>query len=107
YVPGSIVKPFVASGALTDGLITPSTVINDPGSISITDDYNPDRVFVYKGWKALGPVDVRSAIAWSSDVFFYTVGGGFKSQKGMGIDRLGYWYRQFGLGSPTGVDLAG
>ena len=27
YAPGSIVKPLVASGALTDGLITPNTVI--------------------------------------------------------------------------------
>ena len=107
YTPGSIVKPFVSAGALTDGIITPATVINDPGSISIPDPYHPGKTFVYKGWKALGPVDVRKAIAWSSDVFFYTVGGGFQSQKGLGIDRLGYWYRQFGLGTTTGVDLSG
>jgi len=107
YVPGSIVKPFVAAGALTDGLITPATIINDPGSLSIPDPYHPGKVFFYKGWKALGLVDVKKAIAWSSDVFFYTVGGGFGSQKGLGIDRLAYWYQQFGLGSPTGIDLAG
>lgn len=107
YVPGSIVKPFVASGALTDGLITPSTVIDDPGFLSIPDPYHPGQTFMYKGWKALGPVDVKKAIAWSSDVFFYTVGGGFGSQKGLGIDRLAYWFQQFGLGSPTGVDLSG
>jgi len=35
------------------------------------------------------------------------VGGGFKNQKGLGIDRLDYWYRQFGLGKPTGIDLPG
>lgn len=107
YVPGSIVKPFIASGALTDGLITPDTIIDDPGFISIPDPYHPGKEFIYKGWRALGPVDVRKAIAWSSDVFFYTVGGGFKSQKGLGIDRLNYWYRMFGLGSPTGIDLSG
>lgn len=105
YAPGSIVKPFVASGALTDGLITPNTVINDPGFLSLPDPYHPGKTFIYKGWKALGAVDVRKAIAWSSDVFFYTVGGGFGSQKGMGIDRLDYWYNQFGLGSETGIDL--
>ncbi len=105
YTPGSIVKPFVASGALTDGLITPSTIIDDPGFLSLPDPYHPGKFFIYKGWKALGPVDVRKAIAWSSDVFFYTVGGGFGGQKGLGIDRLDYWYRQFGLGSPTGVNL--
>lgn len=107
YAPGSVVKPLVASGALTDGLITPSTVINDPGFISIPDPYRPGKEFIYKGWKALGPVDVRKAIAWSSDIFFYTVGGGFGNQRGLGIDRLDYWYKQFGLGSPTGIDLSG
>ncbi len=107
YAPGSIVKPFVASGALTDGVITPSTIIDDPGFLSLPDPYHPGKTFIYKGWKALGLVDVRKAIAWSSDVFFYTVGGGFGSQKGLGIDRLDYWYRQFGLGSPTGIDLPG
>ncbi|MSU74277.1 hypothetical protein EXS57_00685 [Candidatus Kaiserbacteria bacterium] len=107
YAPGSVVKPLVAAGALTDGLITPYTIINDPGFISIPDPYRPGKEFIYKGWKALGPVDVKKAIAWSSDIFFYTVGGGFKNQKGLGIDRLQYWYNQFGLGSATGVDLEG
>lgn len=107
YTPGSIVKPFVASGALTDGLITPSTIINDPGFLSIPDPYHPGAAFTYTGWRALGPVDVKKAIAWSSDIFFYTVGGGFENQKGLGIDRLDYWYQQFGLGSPTGIDIPG
>ena len=105
YAPGSIVKPLIASGALTDGIITPHTVIDDRGFISIPDPYHPGKSFVYRGWKALGPVDVRKAIAWSSDIFFYTVGGGFGNQRGLGIDRLEYWYRQFGLGSLTGIDL--
>lgn len=107
YAPGSIVKPYVASGALTDGIITPSTVIDDTGSLSIPDPYHPGQSFIYKGWKALGPVDVEQAVAWSSDIFFYTVGGGFGDQKGLGIDRLDYWYQQFGLGNTTGIDLSG
>lgn len=105
YAPGSIVKPLISLGALTDGVITEDTIINDPGSISIPDPYNPGKKFVYNGWKALGPVDVRKAIAWSSDVFYYTVGGGFKEQRGLGIGRLKYWYEQFGLGTTTGIDL--
>ena len=107
YAPGSIVKPLIASGALTDGLITQNTVIDDPGFLSLPDPYHPGKSFIYKGWKALGIVDVRKAIAWSSDIFFYTVGGGFGNQKGLGIDRLEYWYRQFGLGSLTGIDAPG
>lgn len=105
YAPGSTVKPFVASGALTDGIITPNTAIEDKGFISLPDPYHPGKSFIYKSWKELGVVDVRKAIAWSSDVFFYAVGGGFGSQKGLGIDRLNYWYEQFGLGSQTGIDL--
>ena len=107
YAPGSIVKPFVSAGALTDGIITPATLINDPGFLSLPDPYHPGKTFIYKGWKNLGIVDVRKAIAWSSDVFFYEVGGGFGSQRGLGIDRLDYWYRQFGFGSTTAIDLPG
>lgn len=107
YVPGSIVKPFIAAGALTDGIITPQTIIDDPGFIEVQDPYRPGKKFVYKSWKELGLMDVRRAIAWSSDVFFYTIGGGFGNQKGLGIDRLGYWFKQFGLGSQTGIDLQG
>lgn len=107
YAPGSIVKPIVASGALTDGIITPNTIIDDPGFLTIPDPYHPGKSFFYKGWKALGPVDVKKAIAWSSDIFFYTVGGGFGSQKGLGIDRLTYWYQQFGMGTTTGINLSG
>lgn len=107
YAPGSIVKPIVASGALTDGIITPATLIDDPGFLSLPDPYHPGKNFIFKGWKALGVVDVKKAIAWSSDVFFYQVGGGYALQKGLGIDRLNYWYRQFGLGTTTGITLPG
>lgn len=107
YAPGSIVKPFIASGALTDGIITPTTVIDDHGFLSIPNKYNPGHPFIYKGWRALGLLTVKKAIAWSSDIFFYTVGGGFGKQKGLGIDRLDYWYNQFGIGEKTGVDLPG
>ena len=107
YTPGSIVKPFVAAGALTDGVITPSTTVNDTALLTIDDPYHPGTTFRYTGWRALGIVDVRRAIAWSSDVFFYTVGGGYKGQKGLGINRLDYWYQVFGLGTTTGISLAG
>lgn len=107
YAPGSVVKPFIAAGALTDGIITKETIINDRGFISLPDPYRPGKSYIFKGWKVLGPMDVQSAIAWSSDIFFYAVGGGFGNQKGLGIHRLEYWYRQFGMGSVTGIDVPG
>ncbi|MGH7175232.1 MAG: penicillin-binding transpeptidase domain-containing protein, partial [Minisyncoccia bacterium] len=107
YTPGSVVKPFEAAGALTDGIITPSTVIDDPGSLSIPNPFDPSHPNIFTGWRALGLLDVEQAIAWSSDIFFYTVGGGHGSQAGLGINRLDYWYQEFGLSSTTAIQLPG
>ena len=63
-------------------------------------DLNPDT-------KVIGIEDLRTAIAYSSDVYFYTVGGGYQGKKGLGIDRLNYWYETFGLTKPTGIELPG
>jgi penicillin-binding protein 2 len=105
YTPGSIVKPIEAAGALTDGIITPDVTVNSTGSISIPNPYDPEHPSIFKDWKALGVVDMRKAIAWSSDIYFYMVGGGYGGQKGLGIERLAYWYSTFGLTSPTGIQL--
>ncbi|MDB5237683.1 MAG: penicillin-binding protein 2, penicillin-binding protein 2 [Parcubacteria group bacterium] len=107
YTPGSVVKPLEAAGALTDGVITPDTVITSTGSISVPNPYDATHPNVFKDWKVLGPLTVRTGIAYSSDVFFYTVGGGFGPIKGLGIDRLDYWFKQFGFTTPTGIQLAG
>lgn len=105
YTPGSIVKPEEASGALTDHIITPDFTINDTGSISVPNPYDPKHPNVFKDWKAIGVEDLRRAIGFSSDVYFYTVGGGFGGQKGLGIERLKYWYETFGFTKPTGIEL--
>lgn len=106
YTPGSIVKPIEASGALTDKIIDPNKVIYTHGSISLPNPYDPEHPSIFRDWKNLGPLDIRHAIAWSSDVFFYTVGGGFGDQKGLGISRLEYWYKTFGYTSKTGIELS-
>lgn len=105
YTPGSIVKPLEAAGALTDGTIVPETSVYSSGSISIPNPYDPKHPSVFKDWKVLGLMDTRHAIAWSSDVFFYSVGGGFGNVKGLGIERLKYWFETFGLTSATGIEL--
>lgn len=107
YTPGSIVKPMEAAGALSDGLIDPAKTIFSAGFISIPNPYDPSKPTIFKDWKALGAMDMRSAIAYSSDVYFYSIGGGFGDQKGMGIARLKYWFESFGFTSPTGIELAG
>ncbi|MDB5265121.1 MAG: penicillin-binding protein 2, penicillin-binding protein 2 [Parcubacteria group bacterium] len=107
YTPGSIIKPLEAAGALTDGIITPETVIVSNGFISLPNPYDPTHPSIFKDWKTLGALTVRGGIAYSSDVFFYTVGGGFGGIKGLGIDRLDYWFKTFGLTSPTNIELSG
>ena len=106
YTPGSIVKPIEASGVLTDHIIAPDTIIQTHGYISVPNPYDPAHPSIFNDWKNLGPLDIRHAIAQSSDAYFYTVGGGFGGQKGLGIDRLGYWFKTFGYTEPTGIELA-
>ncbi len=101
YTPGSIVKPFVAIGALEEGTIDPNTKIVSTGSISIPNPYDPTRKTTFMDWKAHGPVDMRRAIAVSSNVYFYEVGGGFEDQKGLGIERLNKYFSMFGFGKST------
>ncbi len=107
YTPGSIIKPLEAAGALSDGTVTPEQGIVSTGSISIPNKYDPSNPSVFKDWKAHGWVDARRAIAVSSDVYFYAVGGGFGDIRGLGIERLAYWYSAFGLTSRTGIELDG
>lgn len=105
YTPGSIVKPVMAMGALTEGIIDPLKQILSTGSISIPNPYNPALPTVFKDWKAHGWVDMRHALAVSSDVYFYEIGGGYQDQKGLGIANIEKYVRLFGLGEKTGIDL--
>lgn len=111
YPPGSTVKPMVAMAALEEGVINENTVITDRGVLVIPNQFDPNVSYNFYGWKrtGLGPMNVRSAIAESSDIFFYVVSGGHPSSpvKGLGIERLARWYRRFGAGALTGIDLTG
>ncbi len=105
YTPGSVIKPFLAVGALNEGIIDPSKKILSTGSISIPNPYFPDQKTVFKDWRANGWTDMGQAIAVSSDVYFYTIGGGFGDQKGLGIANIEKYAKLFGIGTHTGVDL--
>ncbi len=104
FVPGSTVKPFFAYAALAEGVITPEKSIFSAGQLVIKNKYGgPDTVF--KDWKAHGYINMREAIAESSDEYFYQVGGGYKDQEGLGILRLKKYAEMFGFSSTTGIDL--
>src|SRR6185369_7803060 len=77
YPPGSTVKPMVGLAALEEGIITPSTVINDRGVLVIPNQFDPSISYNFYGWThtGLGAVNIYQAIAQSDDIYFYTVAG--------------------------------
>lgn len=107
YAPGSVVKPMVAIAALNEGVVSAEKQIFSSGSISVQNPFNPELKSVFKDWKAHGWVDMRRAIAVSSDVYFYEVGGGYEELRGLGINKLSEYAEMFGLGRGTGIDLPG
>jgi penicillin-binding protein 2 len=60
-----------------------------------------------KDWRAHGWTNMRQAIAVSSDVYFYAIGGGYQNQPGLGISRLDSYAHRYGLGEMTGIVLPG
>jgi penicillin-binding protein 2 len=107
YTPGSIMKIFIAMGVLNEHVIDPRKQILSTGSITIPNPYYPDKPSVFVDWKAHGLVDLRRAIAVSSNVYFYEVGGGYKDQKGIGIYNIEKYTRMFGFGTTTNVNFPG
>jgi len=106
YTPGSIVKPFVAYAALAEDIISPDKTIVSYGEIVVPNPYNPDNPSIFRDWRAHGKMTMREAIAFSSNVYFYTIGGGFGDQPGLGITKMHEYFTLFGFGEPTGVALA-
>ncbi|MDX6669162.1 MAG: penicillin-binding protein 2 [Solirubrobacteraceae bacterium] len=99
YPTGSTFKLITATAALQSGLITPDTVLDDPGSIQIG-----NITFQNSGGTPHGSIALREAIQVSSDVFFYRMGAQLNGLKG---DVLQRWARRLGIGRPTGIDLPG
>ncbi|MCX6797293.1 MAG: penicillin-binding protein 2, partial [Candidatus Doudnabacteria bacterium] len=111
YPPGSTVKPMVAAAALEEQVVDENTAIADKGVLVIPNQFDPKMAYNFYGWKrdGLGVMNVVSAIAQSSDIYFYTVAGGHPNSriKGLGAEKLAEYYRKFNLGKLTGIDLQG
>lgn len=99
YTPGSIVKPYIALGVLNEKIIDPDTIVITTGSVSLPNPYDSTKSTLFRDWKNNGPLDLRHAIAMSSDAYFYIVGGGYKDQKGLGITKIDQYLRMFGFGT--------
>lgn len=116
FPPGSTFKLVTATGALNEGIVTLDQIIDAPGVITLTEKYYANdpgkaRQFVDHNWEqgGFGKVDFLRCIAFSSNVCFYKLGGGYRDEipEGLGICRLGTYARALGYGNPTGIDLPG
>lgn len=92
YSPGSTWKMVTGSAALHYGVVTPQEKVFS-GPV-----YAPTQ---QKEWlpSGHGNVDLRAALKFSSNIYFYEMGSRLK------IDRLVEWADQFGFGRRTGIDL--
>ncbi len=121
YAPGSTIKPLVAFTALKEGVVEPKTEIFSRGYIEIPNPYFPDQPSRFLDWKSHGWVNLASALARSSNVYFYAIGGGLPRSEaqillrglpnsenefnGLGIKKLKTYWQMFGLDEKTGIDL--
>ena len=96
YEPGSTFKAITVSGALQDGVVTPSTEFNVPSVLQVADrqihdaEPHPDET-----------LSVAQILKVSSNIGADEIG------LKLGAPRFSYWVRRFGFGAATGVDLPG
>jgi len=106
YLTGSTIKPLIALAALEEKIISPEKKnLDDKGLISISNPYNPEEPWIFRDWRIHGWVDMKKAIAESCNVYFYTIGGGYEDQEGLGPTRIKKYLELFGWGDKTQIDL--
>ncbi|HTX06800.1 MAG TPA: penicillin-binding protein 2 [Steroidobacteraceae bacterium] len=95
---GSTIKPGLALGALTDGVVDPNQEVLSPYSYHLP---GSRHLYHNANHENCGRVDLSAAIIVSCDVYFYRLA------HEMGIDRIAAWLPNFGFGRPTGIDIGG
>ncbi|WP_355661021.1 penicillin-binding protein 2 [Halomonas salifodinae] len=98
YPPGSTIKPFLALAGLAEGVITPDTVVRDPGYYQLPNDTRRYRNWLRWGH---GRVDMERSIAVSNNTYYYQLA------HELGIDRLHAHMTRFGFGQRVGHDVFG
>ena len=125
FPPGSTFKLSTATGAFNEEVVKPGDLIQTPGKLVLCERFSPNdpctarnsRPFV--DWiydrngvineAGFGALDFFHCIAYSSNVCFYKLGGGFENEikEGLGIYRLGQYARALGYGERSGIQLPG
>ena len=123
--PGSTFKLSTATGAFNEGVIQVGQIVETPGRLLLCERFRPtdpctdrnSRPFVDWNYErngvineaGFGSLDFFRCIAYSSNVCFYKLGGGFEDEikEGLGIFRLGEYARALGYGARSGIQLPG
>ena len=94
FPPGSTYKLVTGTGVLADKKITSTTKVQTRPFLTLgsTRFYDWNR-------RGFGACTIYCGFGHSSDTFFFQMAGK------LGIDRLGYWAKQYGFGNVTGIDL--
>lgn len=99
-VPGSTIKPFIGLAGLYHGIVTPETMIADPGFYRL-----PGRARPYYDWtwwvdkSGHGPVDLERAIYQSCNTYFSHVA------VEMGIQGIHDYLLTWGFGANASIDV--
>ncbi|MEO2083504.1 MAG: penicillin-binding protein 2, partial [Desulfurobacteriaceae bacterium] len=96
YEPGSVMKPFVAAAAINEGLVTKDTVIFCPSTLKI-------GKYVFRN--EFHGKDVKERV-WEIIEYSDNVGA-IKLAQALGKKKLYDYYRAFGFGRKTGVEIPG
>lgn len=109
---GSVFKLATALGGLNEGVVTPEQIIEAPPKLEVTEKYyanDPGKSREFVDWNkaGFGQLDFVHALANSSNVYFYKVGGGYKEEipDGLGICRLKTYAEALGYGDAPGLGL--
>ncbi|MDD5606533.1 MAG: penicillin-binding protein 2 [Candidatus Pacebacteria bacterium] len=107
YAVGSTIKPLTGLAALQENIISSEKKIDCKGQINISHQYNPEITYTFRDLRVHGLTDIQKAIAESCNVYFYTIGGGYEQQKGLGVNKIKEYLEYFGWSKKTNIDLPG
>jgi penicillin-binding protein 2 len=104
YPPGSAFKPLTAIAALQEHLISPTAFYPCTGTYTAPEDHSHH---VFHNWDPFvnQGMDLPTALAYSCDTYFYSVGNGFYELPAVRGQPLQAWARKFGFGRKTGVEV--
>ena len=137
FPSGSIFKVITGTAALEEGVITPEQQIFSAGVIEVQNEVDPRITYTFRDTTSGTFDFIQGLAESSNVYFWYLAGGspfrrpvaeelltpeqlaeqqrqeasgvigGDQDFSGLGVDRIAKWAREFGLDTPSGIDLTG